>query len=54
MLGKILFLLLPVVLSAKKFCADEKCSVSRVSSRIVNGEISERHSRPFQVSFTID
>ncbi|KAL0878965.1 hypothetical protein ABMA27_003954 [Loxostege sticticalis] len=44
----VFFIVFPVILSATKFCADEKCD--RRDHRIANGVISERNSRPFQVA----
>lgn len=48
MLGKIVLLLLPVVLKAKQVCEGNECRVS-IESRILGGESSEPHLRPFQV-----
>ncbi|CAG9788350.1 unnamed protein product [Diatraea saccharalis] len=48
MFGNIIFLLLPIVLSATKFCSDKECA--RSNSRIASGQISVRQSRPFQVA----
>ncbi|KAL4715762.1 hypothetical protein ACJJTC_006341 [Scirpophaga incertulas] len=51
MLKNLIFLTLPLILSAIKFCADEKCVIKK-GNRIAGpgGIVSRRHSRPFQVA----